>query len=53
MQFEWDYTKDMSNQRKHGISFELASLVFFDPQRIERYDNRENYNEDRWIRLAW
>ncbi len=52
MQFEWNYTKDLSNQRKHGISFELASLVFFDPQRIERYDGRENYGEDRWITIG-
>lgn len=52
MQFEWDETKDLSNQHKHGINFELASLVFFDPLRIERYDGRENYGEDRWITIG-
>lgn len=52
MQFEWDDAKDLSNQRKHGISFDLASLVFFDAQRIERYDGRENYGEDRWITIG-
>ena len=52
MQFEWDDAKDLSNQRKHGISFDLASLVFFDSQRIERYDGRENYGEDRWVTIG-
>ncbi len=52
MQFEWDDAKDASNQRKHGINFDLASLVFFDPLRIERYDGREQYNEDRWITIG-
>ncbi|WP_422330412.1 BrnT family toxin [Thiothrix eikelboomii] len=52
MQFEWHEAKDTSNQRKHGISFELASLVFFDPLRIEYYDGRETYGEDRWITIG-
>lgn len=52
MQFEWDEAKDLSNQHKHGINFELASLVFFDPLRIERHDGRENYEEDRWITIG-
>lgn len=52
MQFEWDDAKDASNQRKHGIPFELASLVFFDPLRIERYDDRQAYGEDRWITIG-
>lgn len=52
MQFEWDDAKDASNQHKHGINFELASLVFFDPLRIERYDGREHYGEDRWITIG-
>lgn len=36
------------NLRKHGISFEDAIEVFFDPQRIETFDDRENYGEGRW-----
>ncbi|OQX11653.1 MAG: hypothetical protein BWK73_16980 [Thiothrix lacustris] len=52
MQFEWDDAKDTSNQHKHGINFDLASLVFFDPSRIERYDGREHYGEDRWITIG-
>jgi len=29
--FEWDTRKAISNSRKHGIYFELACEVFFDP----------------------
>ncbi len=31
---EWDEAKDLSNQRKHGVSFEEASKVFYDPLHI-------------------
>ena len=31
MKFEWDDTKNRANLRKHGVSFETASLVFTDP----------------------
>lgn len=33
--FEWDEEKAMGNWEKHGIHFEKAMVVFFDPQRIE------------------
>ena len=29
--FVWDAEKAASNQNKHGVSFEVASQVFFDP----------------------
>jgi uncharacterized protein len=29
--FEWDRDKAMANTKKHGITFELACEVFFDP----------------------
>lgn len=29
--FEWDSDKALINERKHGISFELACEAFFDP----------------------
>ena len=37
-----------ANLHKHGISFEDAARVFLDPQRIETFDDREDYGEDRW-----
>jgi uncharacterized DUF497 family protein len=30
LRFEWDEAKNLSNRRKHGVSFEIASLVFLD-----------------------
>jgi len=31
-QFEWDEIKAAANARKHGVTFEVASTVFRDPQ---------------------
>ena len=31
MHFEWDDAKAAANLRKHGVSFEEASSVYFDP----------------------
>ena len=31
MRFDWDEEKSRSNTAKHGVSFELAKLVFEDP----------------------
>lgn len=31
IQFEWDPAKAKSNARKHGVTFEEATLVFQDP----------------------
>lgn len=30
-EFEWDFSKAQSNIEKHGITFEEAAEVFFDP----------------------
>lgn len=38
--------------KKHGISFEEAALVFHDAGRIEAYDEREDYEEDRWATIG-
>lgn len=48
MDFEWDEKKAASNLRKHAISFEVAARLFLDPNRIETYDDRDDYCEDRW-----
>ena len=45
--YSWDETKNFSNQQKHGISFELAKLVFDDPFHLTRQDRIEN-GENRW-----
>lgn len=48
MVFEWDEKKNHLNQTKHGISFAGATLVFLDPFRIERVDDRKEYGETRY-----
>ena len=52
MRFSWDRNKSRENERKHGVSFEVARRVFVDPYRIEQYDDREDYGEDRWITIG-
>ncbi|MCA2811821.1 MAG: BrnT family toxin [Microcystis sp. M090S1] len=32
--FEWDEDKNLLNQQKHDVSFELAQYAFFDPNRV-------------------
>jgi uncharacterized DUF497 family protein len=56
MELEWDASKAELNLQKHGVAFEDAALVFYDTGRIESYDGREDYNEDRWATIglaAW
>ena len=40
MQFTWDERKNRANQRKHGISFETAALVFDDPYHVSTQDRK-------------
>ncbi len=47
MQFTWDERKNRANQRKHGITFETAILVFDDPYQIATQE-REVEGELRW-----
>jgi uncharacterized DUF497 family protein len=47
MRITWDERKNGSNQRKHGLSFETAVLVFDDPLHISVKD-REVDGEERW-----
>ena len=48
MKFEWDPDKARANRRKHQIGFNEAARVFLDPNRIETFDGRQAYGEDRW-----
>ncbi|GGH13748.1 BrnT family toxin [Silvibacterium dinghuense] len=47
LRIEWDESKNRSNQRKHGLSFEEASQVFHDPMQVSIQDRIEN-GERRW-----
>ena len=50
--FEWDSAKDETNRRKHGVSFESATRVFLDTNRIERYDFAHSSSEDRYLTIG-
>lgn len=52
MRFEWDAQKSLNNERKHGVTFELAKEVFEDPLHIAKMDYRYSYFEERWITLG-
>lgn len=51
-EFEWDPAKAALNLRKHKVSFPYATRVFLDPDRLEKLDSREDYDEDRWVVLG-
>ena len=48
MQYEWDESKNRLNQRKHGISFEVAALAFEDERCLVRLDRIDEAGEQRW-----
>ena len=47
-EFEWDDRKAKQNERHHAVTFELARLVFDDPNAIDRLDLEES-DEDKQI----
>jgi uncharacterized protein len=46
MEFTWDSEKAAANWRKHGVSFEVATLVFDDPMLFNEADPHSD--GDRW-----
>lgn len=50
--FEWDIQKAITNNIKHGVTFELASTVFKDPVALSVYDPDHSEHEDRWLTLG-
>lgn len=48
MEFEWDPAKAKTNIRKHRVTFDYATRVFLDQNRIERPDEGEHEGEERW-----
>ncbi len=50
--FVWDENKSRLNQKKHGVSFEEARTVFFDPNARLLHDPDHSDYEDRYILLG-
>jgi uncharacterized DUF497 family protein len=49
LEFEWHKAKAEANFRRHAVSFDLAKTVFKDPFAIERLDDREQHDEERFV----
>jgi uncharacterized DUF497 family protein len=49
LRFEWNRFKAKDNEAKHGVSFELAKIVFKDPLAVEFLDDRQDYGEERFV----
>lgn len=52
-QFEWDEAKANSNAYKHGVTFELASTVFYDPRLLTVADLEHGDAEERWFSIGF
>jgi uncharacterized DUF497 family protein len=47
--FQWDLGKARSNLRKHGVSFDEAASVFFDPLAVSGNDPDHSIDESRYV----
>jgi len=46
--FDWDEKKNIENQLKHNVSFEVAQLAFWDRNRIIARDLEHSEIEERY-----
>lgn len=49
MTFEWDEGKSRLNLIKHGVSFALAKLAFYDPNQVVVPDKTHSLIEERFF----
>jgi uncharacterized DUF497 family protein len=52
LRFVWDAGKNLTNRRKHGISFEEAQTAFHDENAMVYFDPDHSEEEDRFILLG-
>ena len=50
---EWDANKNITNQKKHHISFEEAQTVFYDENALLINDPDHSEEEERFILLGF
>ncbi len=50
--FEWDEEKARANLKKHGVSFEEASMVFADTLSVTISDPLHSDDEDRLVTVG-
>ena len=52
LHFIWDDSKNKTNKKKHGVSFEEAQTIFFDESAMEFFDSEHSHDEDRFLLLG-
>jgi uncharacterized DUF497 family protein len=52
LNFIWDENKALSNQQKHGVSFEEAKTVFYDDYARLISDPEHSQEEERFLLLG-
>jgi uncharacterized DUF497 family protein len=50
--FKWDTSKNETNKKKHGVSFEEAQTAFFDESAMEFFDSEHSNEENRFLLLG-
>ena len=53
MRFEWDRDKAQRNVRKHGVSFDEAVTVFYDPLSATFDDPDHSVGERRFVTIGY
>lgn len=51
-QFEWDPGKAISNFADHGVHFEDAITLFYDPLELTTRDYLHSLDEERWLSIG-
>jgi uncharacterized DUF497 family protein len=50
VRFIWDENKNIANLKKHGVDFNDAVRAYYDPDRIDFFDEEHSTQEEtRWI----
>ena len=52
MEFEWDWRTAERYRRKHGVTFDEAVTIFFDPRELMIYDPGHSVAEERFLSLG-
>ena len=52
LEFEWDQSKALRNEEKHGISFAEAATVFGDPMELTISDPDQSTGEYRFLSIG-
>jgi uncharacterized protein len=53
IKFDWNDEKAELNLKNHGVSFDEASEVFFDPNLIEGFDSEHSKDEARFYIIGF